>query len=70
MLAEDAHNCHDAAVFVKTKRVRRANRTYEYLVLAQAVRINGKNTHRILFRLGEASALRESRTLGTVGIGQ
>jgi hypothetical protein len=31
-------------MFIKTKRVRRANRTYEYLTLAVSVRINGKNT--------------------------
>ena len=45
-------------MFIKSKRVRRANRTYEHLTLAESVRINGKNTHRTLYRLGEASATR------------
>ena len=53
-------------MFLKTKRVRRANRTYEYLSLVESVRINGKNTHRTLFRLGEASALRETGELDRI----
>jgi transposase len=53
-------------MFIKTKRVRRANRTYEYLTLAESVRIDGKNTHRILYRLGEATALRESGELDRI----
>ncbi len=53
-------------MFVKTKRVRRANRTYEYLSLVESVRVNGTNTHRTLFRLGEASALRESGELDRI----
>jgi hypothetical protein len=53
-------------MFIKTKRVRRANRTYEYLTLAESVRIDGTNTHRILYRLGEATALRESGELDRI----
>jgi transposase len=53
-------------MFMKTKRVRRANRTYEYLTLVESVRVDGKNTHRTLFRLGEASALRESGELDRI----
>ena len=53
-------------MFVKTKRVRRANRTYEYLSLVESVRVDGTNTHRTLFRLGEASALRESGELDRI----
>ena len=53
-------------MFIKTKRVRRANRTYEYLSLVESVRVNGTNSHRILFRLGEASALRESGELDRI----
>jgi hypothetical protein len=52
-------------MFVKTKRVRR-DRTYEYLTLAESVRIDGKNTHRLLYRLGEATALRQSRELDRI----
>ncbi|MDP9022437.1 MAG: IS1634 family transposase [Actinomycetota bacterium] len=53
-------------MFLKTKRVRRANRTYEYLSLVESVRVNGTNTHRTLFRLGEAAALRESGELDRI----
>jgi transposase len=53
-------------MFIKTKRVRRANRTYEYLTLVESVRVNGTNTHRTLFRLGEATALRESGELDRI----
>jgi hypothetical protein len=55
-----------AAMFIKTKRVRRANRTYEYLTLVESVRVNGTNSHRTLFRLGEASALRETGELDRI----
>jgi hypothetical protein len=55
-----------AGMFIKTKRVRRANRTYEYLTLVESVRVDGKNTHRTLFRLGEASALRETGELDRI----
>jgi hypothetical protein len=50
-------------VFVKTTRVRRGNKSYEYLSLVEATRDGGKVGHRILFRLGEASALRASGEL-------
>jgi transposase len=53
-------------MFLKTKRVRRANRTYEYLTLVESVRVDGKNTHRTLFRLGEATALRETGELDRI----
>jgi hypothetical protein len=56
--------CDNALVFVKTTRVHRGNRTYEYLSLAEAYRNEeGKNRHRTLLRLGEASALRDSGEL-------
>ena len=51
MLVEHVDDCKDAVVLVKTKRVRRCNRTYEYLVLVESVRINGKTTYRTLFLL-------------------
>lgn len=51
-------------VFVKTTRVKRGNgKTYEYLTLVEAVREGGKVGHRVLFRLGEAEALRRSGEL-------
>jgi transposase len=53
-------------MFIKTKRVRRANRTYEYLTLVESVRVGGKNSHRTLFRIGEASALRETGELDRI----
>ena len=53
-------------MFIKTKRVRRANRTYEYLTLVESVRVDGKNSHRTLFRLGEATALRETGELDRI----
>jgi transposase len=53
-------------MFIKTKRVRRANRTYEYLTLVESVRVEGTNTHRTLYRLGEASALRETGELDRI----
>jgi len=50
-------------VFVKTTRVKRDNKTYEYLSMVEAVREGGKVGHRVLFRLGEAEALRRSGEL-------
>jgi hypothetical protein len=51
-------------VFVKTTRVKRGNgKTYEYLTLVEAVREGGKVGHRVLFRLGEAEALRRTGEL-------
>jgi Transposase DDE domain len=53
-------------VFVKTTRVRRGNKSYEYVSLVEAARDGGKVGHRILFRLGEASALRASGELDRI----
>ena len=53
-------------VFVKTSRVKRDNKTYEYLSLVEAVRDGGKVGHRVLFRLGEAGALRASGQLDRI----
>jgi len=47
-------------VFVKRTVRRRGDKSYEYLSLVEAVREDGKNTHRTLLRLGEVSELRES----------
>jgi transposase len=54
-------------MFLKTSRVRRGNRTYEYLSLVEAFRgDDGKKRHATLFRLGEASALRETGELDRI----
>jgi Transposase DDE domain len=53
-------------VFVKTTRVRRGNKSYEYLSLVEAHREGGKVGHRLLFRLGEAAALRASGELDRI----
>ena len=54
-------------MIVKTKRVRRANRTYEYLVMVESVRINGKNTHR---RLSQNPGATSSKVgFGGAGVG-
>ena len=54
-------------MFLKTTRVRRGNRTYEYLSLVEAFRgEDGKKRHNTLFRLGEASALRETGELDRI----
>ena len=54
-------------MFLKTTRVRRGNRTYEYLSLVEAFRDDdGKKRHSTLFRLGEASALRETGELDRI----
>ncbi len=50
-------------MFVKATRVKRGNKTYEYLSLVEAVRQGGKARHRTLFRLGETSALKASGEL-------
>jgi len=47
-------------VFVKKTVRRRGDKSYEYLSLVEAVRENGRNTHRTIFRLGEVSELRSS----------
>jgi len=53
-------------VYVKTTRVRRGNRTYEYLSLVQAVRDGGRVRHDVVARLGEVSALRASGELDRI----
>jgi Transposase DDE domain len=53
-------------VFVKTTRVKRGNKTYEYLALVEAVRDGDRTGHRVLFRLGEASTLRASGQLDRI----
>ncbi len=51
-------------MFVKSSRVRRGNREYEYLSLAEAFRDDaGKSRHRTILRLGEASTLRSTGEL-------
>lgn len=51
-------------MFVKTTRVSRDNRVYEYLMLAEAYRDEtGKTRHRTVVRLGEASRLRDTGEL-------
>jgi len=44
-------------VFVKTTVRRRGDKEYRYLSLVEAVRVDGRSTHRTLLRLGEASEL-------------
>ncbi len=53
-------------MFVKTTRVKRDNKSYEYLSLVEAVRDGDRTGHRVLFRLGEASALRSSGQLDRI----
>lgn len=55
-----------AGVYVKTTRVRRGNRVYEYLSLVEAVRDGGRVRHDVVARLGEASALRASGELDRI----
>jgi len=50
-------------VFVKTTRRRRGDKVYEYLSLVESVRDGSRVGHRILLRLGEVTALRESGQL-------
>ena len=53
-------------VFVKTTVRRRGDKAYTYLSLVEAVRVDGRGTHRTLFRLGEVSELRESGQLDRI----
>ena len=53
-------------MFVKTTRVKRDNKQYEYLALVEAVRDGDRTGHRVLFRLGEAGALRASGQLDRI----
>lgn len=51
---------------MKTTRRKRGDKTYEYLSLVESVRVEGRNTHRTLLRLGEVTALRASGELERV----
>jgi len=53
-------------VFVKRTVRRRGDKTYEYLSLVEAVRVDGRNTHTTPLRLGEVSELRESGQLDRI----
>ena len=53
-------------MFVKTTRVKRDNKSYEYVSLVEAVRDGERTGHRVLLRLGEASALRASGQLDRI----
>jgi len=53
-------------VFVKTTVRRRGDKHYRYLSLVEAVRVDGKNTHRTLLRLGEVSELAASGQLDRI----
>ena len=53
-------------MFVKRTVRRRGDKSYEYLSLVEAVRVNGKNTHTTLLRLGEVTELRESGQLDRI----
>ncbi len=53
-------------VYVKKTIRRRGNKTYTYLSLVEAARVDGRVTHRTLLRLGEATALRESGQLDRI----
>lgn len=55
------------SVTLNTRIQRRGNRTYEYLSLVEAFRgDDGKKRHSTLFRLGQASALRETGELDRI----
>ncbi len=53
-------------MYVKTTRVRRGNRVYEYLSLVEAVRDGARVRPDVVARLGEASALRASGELDRI----
>ncbi len=53
-------------MFVKKTVRQRGEKRYEYLSLVEAVREDGKNTHRTLLRLGEVTELRESGQLDRI----
>ena len=55
-----------SGVFVKTTRVKRGNKSYEYVTLVEAVRDGDRTGHRVLFRLGEAGTLRASGQLDRI----
>ena len=51
---------------MKTTVRRRGDKHYRYLSLVEAVRVDGKNTHRTLLRLGEVSELAASGQLDRI----
>ena len=54
-------------MYLKSTKVRSGNRSYEYLSLVEGYRDEtGKPRQRTLFRLGEASRLRESGELDRI----
>lgn len=53
-------------MFVKRTTRRRGDKTYTYLSLVEAARIEGRVTHRTLLRLGEISVLRDSGQLDRI----
>ena len=53
-------------MYVKTTVRRRGDKEYSYLSLVEAVRVDGRVTHRTLLRLGEVSELRESGQLDRI----
>lgn len=53
-------------MYVKTTVRRRGDKEYRYLSLVEAVRVDGKVTHRTLLRLGEISELRSSGQLNRI----
>jgi len=55
-----------AGVFVKTTRRKRGDKTYSYLSLVEAGRVDGKVVHHTLLRLGEVTALRDSGQLDRI----
>jgi transposase len=55
-----------SAVYVKTTVRRRGDKEYSYLSLVEAVRVDGRVTHRTLLRLGEISELRTSGQLDRI----
>ena len=63
------HGHNPGTIYVKSTKVRSGNNSYEYLSLVEGYRDEtGKVCQRILFRLGEASKLRESRPPDIAGI--
>ncbi len=53
-------------MFVKRTIRRRGDKSYEYLSLVEAIRVNGRNTHTTLLRLGEVTELRASGQLDRI----
>jgi hypothetical protein len=53
-------------MFVKTTVRKRGEKSYTYLSLVEAVRVDGRNGHNTLLRLGEVSELRDSGQLDRI----